>query len=222
MFILLLVAGTLVYFYLPSWQALVTTPRTATSLPADQEGKPGEPQAMPPEVGPSLQKPADKVEAGTAEQTPTETVSPAPTESAIMSGEPTTEMASTQQPDRPDEGGRPDSPGQPGEPEPAGALTSAATASTSTAGDVASPAQGHDLTLNFRDDVWIQIVVDDNAVQHGLFKSGMSKTWHADKGFFLRIGNAGGVSVFFDGKDMGFLGGEGKVVALDLPEKSSP
>jgi hypothetical protein len=39
----------------------------------------------------------------------------------------------------------------------------------------------------------------------------------AKKSFSLKIGNAAGVRIVFDGKDIGKLGEKGSVITLDLP-----
>jgi hypothetical protein len=39
----------------------------------------------------------------------------------------------------------------------------------------------------------------------------------AKTGFSLKIGNAGGVNLIFDGKEIGKLGEKGQVVNLTLP-----
>jgi cytoskeleton protein RodZ len=221
-FILLLGAGTLAYVY---WPALVsTTPPAATSLPANQETELGESQSTVPATSPDLAEPAGPVDASSAAPAPMETISPQPEGSVTASADSTAGQSITVQPPAVamDEN-RPGSPGQHGETgQPAVGADELQTASVSGAGEDASLGQKHELIMKFSDDVWVQIAVDDKEVQHGLFKSGTSRTWHADKGFSLRIGNAGGVTVTFDGREMGTVGGDGKVVALVLPEKTNP
>ncbi|MEW5722796.1 MAG: RodZ domain-containing protein, partial [Thermodesulfobacteriota bacterium] len=55
------------------------------------------------------------------------------------------------------------------------------------------PAETHELTMVFDQVSWVQVVIDNDKMQHGLFGPGTTKTWKAKEGFFLRIGNAGGV-----------------------------
>jgi hypothetical protein len=47
-------------------------------------------------------------------------------------------------------------------------------------------------------------------------KRGEKLNFKAQEGFSLKLGNAGGVQVIFDGKDMGKLGKKGQVVTLNL------
>ena len=52
----------------------------------------------------------------------------------------------------------------------------------------------------------------------GLFQAGTSKTYSAKK-FELRLGNAGGVRVMFDGEELGPIGRPGQAVDLVLPKE---
>ena len=108
------------------------------------------------------------------------------------------------------------------------AATAAPAAETAAAGDgaatqpteTAAPAGNveHELKLVFEDEVWIRLKTEDGKMEHGLFQPGMSKTWRSKNGFSLRIGNAGGVRVIFDGEDLGVPGRRGKAIDLNLPK----
>jgi cytoskeletal protein RodZ len=58
---------------------------------------------------------------------------------------------------------------------------------------------------------WLRVTVDGNVSMEGTFPAGTSKTFHGNSAL-LRIGNAGGVEVYVDGKDVGKLGKQGDVV----------
>ena len=58
---------------------------------------------------------------------------------------------------------------------------------------------------------WLRVTVDGNVSMEGTFPAGTSKTFHG-KNALVRIGNAGGVEVYVDGKDVGKLGSSGDVV----------
>jgi cytoskeleton protein RodZ len=58
---------------------------------------------------------------------------------------------------------------------------------------------------------WLRVTVDGNVSMEGTFPTGTSKTFHG-KNALVRIGNAGGVEVYVDGKDIGKLGKSGDVV----------
>lgn len=74
------------------------------------------------------------------------------------------------------------------------------------------------LTANVRRRTWIAIYVDDQPVQEYLFQPGDTITWMAQKGFDILVGNAGGIELFLNDKEIGPLGAEGKVVRLTLPQ----
>lgn len=58
---------------------------------------------------------------------------------------------------------------------------------------------------------WLRVTVDGNVSMEGTFPAGTSKTFHG-KNAVVRIGNAGGVEIYVDGKDLGKLGKPGDVV----------
>jgi cytoskeleton protein RodZ len=58
---------------------------------------------------------------------------------------------------------------------------------------------------------WLRVTVDGNVSMEGTFPAGTSKTFHG-KSALVRIGNAGGVEVYVDGRDVGKLGNSGDVV----------
>jgi cytoskeleton protein RodZ len=58
---------------------------------------------------------------------------------------------------------------------------------------------------------WLRVTVDGNVSMEGTFPAGTSKTFHGSSAL-VRIGNAGGVEIYVDGKDEGKLGGPGAVV----------
>jgi cytoskeletal protein RodZ len=58
---------------------------------------------------------------------------------------------------------------------------------------------------------WLRVTVDGNVSMEGTFPAGTSKTFHG-KTALVRLGNAGGVEIYVDGKDFGKLGKQGDVV----------
>jgi cytoskeleton protein RodZ len=67
------------------------------------------------------------------------------------------------------------------------------------------------LALVFSAPSWLRVTVDGNVSMEGTFPAGTSKTFHG-KNALVRIGNAGGVEIYVDGKDRGKLGKAGDVV----------
>lgn len=67
------------------------------------------------------------------------------------------------------------------------------------------------------EETWVSVNVDRGISQERLLKAGEVMRWTASEGFSIKIGNAGGARVIFNGKDIGDLGPHGKVVKLNLP-----
>jgi len=76
----------------------------------------------------------------------------------------------------------------------------------------------HTLTIVATDTLWLLITIDNSAPKEMILKIGETVTFQAQEGFSLKLGNAGGAKVLFDGKDIGNLGGKGQVVKLNLSD----
>ena len=83
------------------------------------------------------------------------------------------------------------------------------------------PVTEQTLEIRASDPTWLQIISDKNHSQELMMHPGESITLHARNCFSLKIGNAGGIKVFFNGKDIGKLGEKGEVIKLNLPENSA-
>jgi cytoskeleton protein RodZ len=77
--------------------------------------------------------------------------------------------------------------------------------------DVLSSAGPNSLALVLSAPSWLRVTVDGSVSMEGTFPAGTAKTFHG-KTALLRVGNAGGVEVYVDGKDVGKLGKAGDVV----------
>jgi cytoskeleton protein RodZ len=86
--------------------------------------------------------------------------------------------------------------------------STASTASTPRTGPQDGPKS---LALVLSAPSWLRVTVDGNVSMEGTFPAGTSKTFHGSSAL-VRIGNAGGVEIYVDGKDLGKLGGPGAVV----------
>jgi cytoskeletal protein RodZ len=64
---------------------------------------------------------------------------------------------------------------------------------------------------------WVSVSIDGGTPGELLLRAGESKTIKAADSFALKIGNAGGTRLVFEGKDMGMLGPHGKVADIVLP-----
>lgn len=83
----------------------------------------------------------------------------------------------------------------------------------------------HTLTATARETVWIKIRLDDGEPYDVMLKEGESVSWKAARVFSLIVGNAGGVSISYDGKSLPPMGKSGEVVSFKIPEEkplSSP
>lgn len=75
----------------------------------------------------------------------------------------------------------------------------------------------HTLELIASEETWVFVNIDNRESRERLLRPGSRIRWTAKNAFSLRIGNAGGTKVIFNGKEIGPLGGKGKVVKLRLP-----
>lgn len=95
------------------------------------------------------------------------------------------------------------------------ASATATGASPSPAAAIPTPAAGpggaNSIALVLSAPSWLRLTVDGNVSMEGTFPAGTSKTFHG-KNALVRIGNAGGVEIYVDGKDVGKLGKAGDVV----------
>jgi len=91
------------------------------------------------------------------------------------------------------------------------AASPAPSVQTPGAGPVAARGGGNSIALVLSAPSWLRVTVDGNVSMEGTFPAGTSKTFHG-KSALVRIGNAGGVEIYVDGKDVGKLGKPGDVV----------
>ena len=79
-----------------------------------------------------------------------------------------------------------------------------------------SPAK-HSLKIIAIEDTWLLVRPDEQKPSDIILRPGESAKWEAIEGFSIRIGNAGGIRLYFNGKDLGPIGSRGEVVTLKLP-----
>ncbi|MFZ3123237.1 MAG: RodZ domain-containing protein [Thermodesulfovibrionales bacterium] len=82
---------------------------------------------------------------------------------------------------------------------------------------VEKTAKEHSLEILASDKTWILVTIDNTETKEMLLNKGESAKLSAKDGFSLKIGNAGGIKLIFDGNDMGVPGENGKVITLNLP-----
>lgn len=78
-------------------------------------------------------------------------------------------------------------------------------------------AKEHSLEILASDTTWLLVTIDNTESKELLLNKGESVKLSAKDSFSLKIGNAGGIKLIFDGRDMGVPGENGKVITLNLP-----
>jgi len=73
-----------------------------------------------------------------------------------------------------------------------------------------------ELTAKVSQDAWMQVLVDGRPAFEGVIKAGQTQTWTGSSDVYLWVGNAGGVNVVFNGKDLGTMGARGQIVKRDF------
>jgi cytoskeletal protein RodZ len=73
------------------------------------------------------------------------------------------------------------------------------------------------LTVNAVETTWLRIEMEGGMSEEVLMKPGESKQWTSTNGFSLKVGNAGGVRLVLNDRDMGIPGAKGQVIKLTLP-----
>lgn len=81
-----------------------------------------------------------------------------------------------------------------------------------------SPPEGHRLSLVCNERSWVRIYLDQEPVKDYLFNPGDKYEWVAKEGLEIKIGNAAGVELEYNGKKYKSLGKKGQVVLLRFPE----
>jgi len=81
------------------------------------------------------------------------------------------------------------------------------------------PEEEKTLSVKANEMTWLRIQIDTDLPVEFTLKPGDSVTWRASNTFNLLIGNAGGVDIYYNGKEIDNLGNSGKVVSLTLPNE---
>ncbi len=87
----------------------------------------------------------------------------------------------------------------------------------------AAPALGgRELRIVAAEQTWLSLAVDDEPKHSILLQPGETRSWTATRAFTLTIGNAGGITVSLDGRELPPLGRSGQVVRnLRLPQDAT-
>lgn len=119
--------------------------------------------------------------------------------------------------------------------EPAAAISPEATAPAAALappGPVTSPAPAappveggtaRELRIVAAQETWLSLGIDDEPKRNILLQPGEARSWTATRAFTLTVGNAGGITVSLDGRELPPLGRPGQVVRnLRLPQGETP
>lgn len=85
-----------------------------------------------------------------------------------------------------------------------------------TAEPPASPLP-HVVAAHFTEDTWLRLRVDNDQPRQLFFQAGETRTWEAHEELELRVGNAGGVRLSYNGSPLPPLGPSGRVINLRFP-----
>lgn len=77
---------------------------------------------------------------------------------------------------------------------------------------------GVNLQLVGEEKCWVSVTVDGEPIFKGFLMPGDEKEYKGENNIYLVLGNAGGVKVKFNGKDLGYLGERGSVVKTNFPQ----
>jgi cytoskeleton protein RodZ len=84
---------------------------------------------------------------------------------------------------------------------------------TSTATQVPSGRLQVDVQIIAR--TWLEVAVDQEPAFRGLIEAGTNWSWFAEDSIAMHVGNAGGVVVTLNGRELGALGGQDEVVDIE-------
>jgi cytoskeleton protein RodZ len=102
-----------------------------------------------------------------------------------------------------------------------GAMVAAKEGSGASVANAKSGGGGNprELRVVAKEETWLAVGIDGAAKKEFTLRAGESHTWTANDAFSLTVGNAGGITVVLDGRELPPLGGSGQVVRnFRLPE----
>lgn len=79
----------------------------------------------------------------------------------------------------------------------------------------------HSLSVTADDTTWISLTLENGRREEILLRPGQSQKWSFSGKASLKVGNAGGIDVRLDGKDLGKPGSSGQVKNLTLPAEEA-
>jgi cytoskeletal protein RodZ len=77
----------------------------------------------------------------------------------------------------------------------------------------------HLLSIQATETSWIYVKFKNGKYESVTLRPGSSRQWNFAESTYLKIGNAGGIKVTLDGRELGPVGQSGQVVTLTLPQQ---
>ncbi|MCR4402145.1 MAG: helix-turn-helix domain-containing protein [Firmicutes bacterium] len=77
---------------------------------------------------------------------------------------------------------------------------------------------GHELSVHVTERCWVRVVADGKVVFERSMLAGERATWQAAESLRIKVGNASGIDVTYNGVHIGALGRSGQVVERTFPE----
>ena len=71
---------------------------------------------------------------------------------------------------------------------------------------------GVNIEARFSNRCWILVTIDGVVAQEGIMEAGQTLSWQGKENITFRLGNAGAVEFFQDGKSLGVFGAEGDII----------
>ena len=101
-------------------------------------------------------------------------------------------------------------------------ITPAPTTASTPASTAIGVTGAHELRITAREEAWLALALNDQPAKQCLLRPEESRSWQADT-FSLTVGNAGGITIAVDGRELPPVGRAGQVVRnLRLPMAVSP
>lgn len=108
-------------------------------------------------------------------------------------------------------------PEPPAQPEPTIVWAPAPSRPVSSEVEIEAEEYPHVLVASFVEDTWLRLQIDHGPSRQLFFRPGDSRTWEAKEQLELRIGNAGGVELSYNGEALPPLGASGEVANISFP-----
>ena len=77
--------------------------------------------------------------------------------------------------------------------------------------------KNHSLAITASAKTWLSVKFSDGKTEELLLQPGESRNWEFPEKAYLKIGNAGGIRLKLDGRDIGVPGSPGQVMTVALP-----